>query len=70
MVHNLSDKANQMDAGFNTIDAKLIDFIGALEPILHYPNISDEDKNSIKYAVSNWNLLPKTRVRKNDAPWH
>ncbi len=58
MVHNRSDKeltVHQMDllekdAGFNTIDAKPIDFIGALEPIVHHLSISDEDKNSIRYT--------------------
>ncbi len=62
MVHNLSDKeltAHQVqllekDPGFSTIDAKPIDFIGALEPIVHHLNISDEDKNSIRYMASNW----------------
>ncbi len=47
MLRNLSDReltANQIelletDVGFNTIDAKPIDFIGALEPIVYHLNI-------------------------------
>ncbi len=76
-VHNLSDKeltAHQMqllekDPDFNTIDAKPIDFIGALEPMVHHLNISDEDKNSIRYTASNWitKLRPKTNLSKKDA---
>ncbi len=62
IVHNLSDKelmANQIKllekvAGFNTIDAKPIDFIGAIEPTVHHLNTSDEDKNPIRYTASNW----------------
>ncbi len=48
MVHNLCTRqltANQLmllekDAGFNNTDVKTFDFIGAVEPIVHYLNIS------------------------------
>ncbi len=53
---------------FNSIDEKPIDFKGALEPTVHYLNISDKDNNSIRYTESNWiaNLRQKTNLSKND----
>ncbi len=60
MVHIPSDKELtvnyiellEKDAGFNTIDAKLIDFVGALKQAFDHLNISGEDKNSISYTTT------------------
>ncbi len=69
MVLNLSNRELathqvnllEKNADFNTINAKQIDYIGTLEPIVYQLNISDEVKNSIRYTTPKWvaKLRPK-----------